>query len=193
MRIPVAVIALAFLALNLVAGQSKYGATLWIQIGSLSIQPSEIVKVAYIYFGAASLEHLFRTRNLIVFIVFSALCVIVLGLLGDFGTALIFFMTFLVISFMRSGSIATVALAITGAAMGGFLIFTIKPHVASRFAAWGQFGRTYPVRAISRLAHCPQAHRAVFSARVRATAGCTAALPRTPIPCSVCCVRSSVL
>lgn len=137
MRIPVAVIALAFLALNLVAGQSKYGATLWIQIGSLSIQPSEIVKVAYIYFGAASLEHLFRTRNLIVFIVFSALCVIVLGLLGDFGTALIFFMTFLVISFMRSGSIATVALAITGAAMGGFLIFTIKPHVASRFAAWG--------------------------------------------------------
>lgn len=137
MRIPVAVIALAFLALNLVAGQSKYGATLWIQIGSFSLQPSEIVKVAYIYFGAASLERLFRTRNLIVFIVFSALCVIVLGLMGDFGTALIFFITFLVISFMRSGSIATVALAITGAAMGGFLIFTIKPHVASRFSAWG--------------------------------------------------------
>lgn len=138
MRIPVAVIALAFLALNLVAGQSKYGATLWIQIGSFSLQPSEIVKVAYIYFGAASLERLFRTRNLIVFIVFSALCVIVLGLMGDFGTALIFFITFLVISFMRSGSIATVALAITGAAMGGFLIFTIKPHVASRFSAWGR-------------------------------------------------------
>lgn len=137
MRIPVAVVALAFLALNLVAGQSKYGATLWIQIGSFSLQPSEIVKVAYIYFGAASLEHLFRTRNLIVFIAFSALCVLVLGLLGDFGTALIFFVTFLVISFMRSGSIATVALAITGAAMGGFLIFTIKPHVASRFSAWG--------------------------------------------------------
>lgn len=137
MRIPVAIIALAFLALNLVAGQSKYGATLWIQIGSMSLQPSEIVKVAYIYVGAATLEHLFRTRNLIVFIVFSALCVIVLGLLGDFGTALIFFVTFLVISFMRSGSIATVALAITGAAMGGFLIFTIKPHVASRFSAWG--------------------------------------------------------
>lgn len=137
MRIPVAIIALAFLALNLVAGQSKYGATLWIQIGSFSLQPSEIVKVAYIYVGAATLEHLFRTRNLIVFIVFSALCVIVLGLLGDFGTALIFFVTFLVISFMRSGSIATVALAVTGAAMGGFLIFTIKPHVASRFSAWG--------------------------------------------------------
>ncbi len=137
MRIPVAIIALAFLALNLVAGQSKYGATLWIQIGSFSLQPSEIVKVAYIYVGAATLEHLFRTRNLIVFIVFSALCVIVLGLLGDFGTALIFFVTFLVISFMRSGSIATVALAVTGAAMGGFLIFTVKPHVASRFSAWG--------------------------------------------------------
>lgn len=137
MRVPVAILALAFLGLNLIAGQSKYGATLWINVGGISIQPSEMVKVAYIYFGAASLERLFRTRNLIVFIGFSALCVIVLGLMGDFGTALIFFVTFLVISFMRSGSIATVALAITGAAMGGFLIFTIKPHVASRFAAWG--------------------------------------------------------
>ena len=137
MRIPVAIVALAFLALNLVAGQTRYGAALWIEIGSFTLQPSEIVKIAYIYVGAASLERLFRTRNLIVFIVFSALCVIVLGLLGDFGTALIFFVTFLVISFMRSGSIATVALAVTGAAMGGFLIFTIKPHVAQRFSAWG--------------------------------------------------------
>ena len=68
---------------------------------------------------------------------FSALCVIFLALSSDFGTALIFFVTFLVISFMRSGSIATVALAVTGAGMAGFLMLRIKTHVAQRFAAWG--------------------------------------------------------
>lgn len=54
-----------------------------------------------------------------------------------FRHGLIFFVTFLVISFMRSGSIATVALAITGAGMAGFLMLKMKDHVARRFATWG--------------------------------------------------------
>ena len=61
----------------------------------------------------------------------------VLALIGDFGTALIFFVTFLVISYMRSGSIATVFLAVSGAALAGFLAVTVKPYIAQRFATWG--------------------------------------------------------
>ena len=45
--------------------------------------------------------------------------------------------TFLVIAFMRSGSIATVLLAVAAAAMAGTLVLSIKPHVAQRFATWG--------------------------------------------------------
>ena len=87
--------------------------------------------------STSALDRLFSTKNLILFIVFSALCVICLAFSSDFGTALIFFVTFLVISFMRSGSIATVALAITGAGMAGFLMLKMKDHVARRFATWG--------------------------------------------------------
>ena len=137
MRLPVAVIALALLAVNVILGETRYGAENWLSIGGVSVQPSELVKVAYIYVGAATLDHLFRTRNLIVFIGFSAICVICMALIGDFGAALIFFLTFLVISFMRSGSIATVALAVTGAGLAGFLVMTVKPHVAQRFSSWG--------------------------------------------------------
>ena len=100
-------------------------------------EPSELVKVLYIYAGAASLDRLFARRNLLLFIGFSALCVIALALMGDYGAAMIFFVTFLVISYMRSGSIATVFLAVSGAAMAGFLVFTIKPYIAQRFATWG--------------------------------------------------------
>lgn len=136
-RLAVAVLALLFLVLNLAVSKVTNGSKNWINIGGFSLQPSELVKVAYIYVGAATLDRLFRTRNLIVFIAFSAICVVALALMGDFGTALIFFATFLVISFMRSGSIATVALAVTGAGLAGFLVLSIKPYIAQRFATWG--------------------------------------------------------
>lgn len=137
LRLPVALIALALLCATLLFGDGKYGAKLWFSVGGISVQPAEFVKVAFIYVGAETLERLFRTRNLFIFIAFSAMCVILLALMNDFGTALIFFATFLVISFMRSGSIATVALAVAGAAMAGFLMFTIKPHIKQRFSIWG--------------------------------------------------------
>ena len=38
---------------------------------------------------------------------------------------------------LSSGSLATVFLAIGGAGMAGFLVFTIKPYIAQRFATWG--------------------------------------------------------
>lgn len=136
-KIAVALLALLLLAANLAIGKISGGSKNWIEIAGFTFQPSELVKVAYIYVGAATLDRLFRTRNLIVFIGFSAMCVMALALMGDFGAALIFFATFLVISFMRSGSIATVALAVTGAGLAGFLMLSIKPYIAQRFATWG--------------------------------------------------------
>ena len=137
LRIPVALFALALLALNIFTSDSINGAKNWLEIGGYSFQPSEFVKTFYIYVGAASLESLYRKRNLYAFTVFSAICVVALALIGDFGTALIFFATFLVISFMRSGSLATVVLAVTGAALAGFLAISVKPYIAKRFEIWG--------------------------------------------------------
>ena len=129
--------ALGFLCLNLLVSEELFGARNWIYIAGFSLQPSEFVKIAYIYVGAATLDRLFRRRNLFVFIGFSALCVGALALMGDFGTALVFFVAFLVISFMRSGSFATVFLAVSGAALAGFLVLSVRPYIAQRFATWG--------------------------------------------------------
>ena len=137
MRIPVAAAALALLAVNAVFSEAIFGARNWLFLGGYSFQPSELVKVAYVYVGAATLDHLYRQKNLYSFIAFSALCVLALALIGDFGTALVFFICFLVISFMRSGSIATVILAISGAVIAGLLAVTARPYIAQRFAAWG--------------------------------------------------------
>ena len=57
--------------------------------------------------------------------------------MSDLGTAVIFFVTFLVIAFMRSGDIKTVILAISAAVFGAMLVLTARPYIANRFAIWG--------------------------------------------------------
>ncbi len=136
-RLVVALGALLLLGINVVASDVVLGARNWLEFWGFSFQPSELVKVAYVYVGAATLDRLFRRNNLYVFIAFSAVCVMALALIGDFGTALVFFVCFLVISFMRSGSVATVMLAVTGAGLAGFLAVSARPYIAQRFASWG--------------------------------------------------------
>ncbi|MGI6013206.1 MAG: FtsW/RodA/SpoVE family cell cycle protein [Oscillospiraceae bacterium] len=137
MRTPIAVISLALLAANLVLSEAVFGAKNWLTIGGFSLQPSEFVKIAYVYVGAATLDRLFRNRNLFGFIAFSAVCVGALALMGDFGTALVFFTTFLVISYLRSGNLATAFLAVAAAALACLLVLSVKPTVAQRFTTWG--------------------------------------------------------
>ena len=129
--------AVGLLALTLVFGSNREGAKLWIEVGGFTFQPSEIAKICYIFAGAATLDRLFRKRNLTLFIVLTAMCGGCLALMNDFGGALIFFVTFIVIAYMRSGDWATLALITSGCGIGGLMLLRLKPHVAARFAVWG--------------------------------------------------------
>lgn len=132
-----AALAIGLLGITLVLGQAKYGAINWISIGGFSFQPSEIAKICYIFAGAATLERLFHRRNLTLFIVLTGVCIGLLGLMSDFGTAAIFFVTFLVIAYLRSGDFATLSLICGGAVFGVGIILKFKPYILSRFAVWG--------------------------------------------------------
>ena len=127
---------IALLLITLVLGSRIYGATNWIKLGPLSFQPSEIAKICYIFAGAATLERLFRKRNLGLFLVLTGVCLVCLARMSDFGTAAIFFITFLVIAFLRSGDWATLSLICAGAVFGVFTIVQMRPYILSRFATW---------------------------------------------------------
>ena len=135
-RVGIAAFALLLFAVNLLLGQSRYGAKNWVDIGPVSVQPSEFIKLAFILVGTSTLDRLQTYRNLTGFIGFSTLCMGALFLIHDFGTACIFFVMFLIIAFMRSGSVRTVSLACAVAVLGAFLILKIKPYVAQRFEVW---------------------------------------------------------
>ena len=131
-----AALAIALFAVVLILGKSKYGARNWLILGPVSFQPSEIAKICYIFAGAATLDRLFKKRNLTLFMVLTFICLGCLALMSDFGTAAIFFVTFIVIAFLRSGDWATLSLICGGCAAGGMLILSIKPYIARRFAVW---------------------------------------------------------
>jgi cell division protein FtsW (lipid II flippase) len=136
LRMPVAVAAILLLGLNLVIGQVKHGAQNWITIGGITVQPSEFVKVAFIFVGSATLEKIQTSKNIIKFIAFSVVCVGTLILIRDFGTALIFFITFLIIAYMNSGDVKTAGLAVAAAGLGGAIVIKYKPYVTARFSVY---------------------------------------------------------
>ncbi len=125
-----------FLAVTLIFGTEFYGAKSWLIIGGMSLQPSELSKVCFVFAGASTMDRIMNKRNLILFIAYSVLICALLAIMNDFGMALIFFCAFLVIAYLRSGSMGTVALAITALGFAGVLALQIAPHALQRFATW---------------------------------------------------------
>ena len=127
---------IGFLIITLLFGQEYYGAKNWLVIGSFSLQPSELSKVCFVFIGASAMDRLLRKKNLLLFIAYSVMICGCLALMNDFGTALIFFCAFLVIAYMRSGSVGTVGLAITALGFAGVVALKIAPHALRRFDTW---------------------------------------------------------
>ena len=143
MRWPMAVAALGLLFISIVAGSVVNGAKNWIFVGGFSLQPSEFAKLCFVYAGTATLDRLFAKRNLIMYMILTVCIGGALAYTSDFGAAIIFFVSFLFVAFMRSGDIATVSLIALTAFLGGILLLRFKPYIAYRFESW-RYAWDYP-------------------------------------------------
>ena len=131
-----AVAGVGLLLATLVFGKEYNGAKNWLSIAGMSIQPSELSKVCFVFVGASAMDKLLDKKNLIFFIIYTVLICMCLAVMNDFGTALIFFVAFLMIAYLRSGSVGTIALACTSLGFAGVLVLRIAPHALRRFAIW---------------------------------------------------------
>ena len=129
---PMMAVALALLALPLVIGKETYGAKNWFYIGSLSVQPSEIVKLVLVIV----LARFMADRRMLPWLTFSAGCLGILMLQKDLGTALLYFFTTLLLFYGSTGNLALTGIGLaggTGAAVAGYQMFA---HVKRRVAIW---------------------------------------------------------
>lgn len=121
-------------------GVEDGGSTNWLTIRFLSkdftFQPSEIVKFLFIFYLASVFRKRVGLKSLIVSGGLSAGIVLLLVLQKDLGSALIFFMTFMVLLYVATSNEILFFLgmfASGGAAVIGYNLFS---HVRVRVAAW---------------------------------------------------------
>ncbi len=131
-----AIAGIGFLVITLLFGKEYHGAKNWLIIGGMSFQPSELSKVCFVFLGASAMDRIMNKRNLIAFIAYTLVICACLAVMNDFGTALIFFVAFLLIAYMRSGSVGTIALACTSLGFAGVIALKIAPHALRRFQSW---------------------------------------------------------
>ena len=116
--------------------KAQYGAKNWIKILGISIQPSEFVKILLI-FMIASLFYVSRSlKQIIITTGLTAVMVLLLVLSKDLGGAMLFFTTFVVMTYFATGSVKLLGLFTGGgmaAAVVGYYIFS---HVRVRVQAF---------------------------------------------------------
>ena len=131
-------LSVAFIALPLAIGETKYGAKNWIQVvpDVVSVQPSEFVKMSLMVVLAACLsERQSRAMKLLSILFGAALCGVLL-LERDLGALLLYFLTTVILYFIATSngwlSLAGLGVGAAGA-VGAYYVFDL---VRERVRIW---------------------------------------------------------
>jgi len=123
---------LLLLALPLLIGKEKNGAKSWISIGGMSMQPSEMVKLALML----SIAYLLSRRKVVLTILFAGACLGILMLQKDLGTALLYYGVTIVLLYTATGSKTLVAAGMAGGAGAALMGYQMFAHVKNRVKIW---------------------------------------------------------
>ncbi|KSV59518.1 FtsW/RodA/SpoVE family cell cycle protein [Acetivibrio ethanolgignens] len=104
-------------------GIEKYGASNWIKLGPVTLQPSEFVKIIFVFFIAALLAKSTEFKEVAKITVLAAAYVLVLVLERDLGGAFIFFVTYMCVLYA-----ATSQPMYTVAGVGAFSIVSVVAY-----------------------------------------------------------------
>ncbi|QFJ55652.1 FtsW/RodA/SpoVE family cell cycle protein [Pseudobutyrivibrio xylanivorans] len=126
---------LSLLAVSLV-GTTEYGAKLSLSFGAVSIQPSEFVKLSYLFFISGCIVTWKDFRGFLIAGIGAALHILVLVYSKDLGTALIFLVTYVFLIFIAYKNYVVLIMELGIATIGGILAYSMFPHIRTRFLAW---------------------------------------------------------
>jgi cell division protein FtsW (lipid II flippase) len=135
-------IALLFMPLLPVVGESVNGARLWVHAGGLQFQPGELGKLALIIFLAAYLREKRevlaqgRLKDWGPLLVIWGGAMLVLVATVDFGSALLYYGIFLGLLYAATARVAYVAVGIGLFLVGAGGVYYATPHVRERVTNW---------------------------------------------------------
>lgn len=131
-----ALVGIGLLSLVFIIGKTVNGSKNWIIIGSIALQPSEFVKIIYVFFVAAMLARTTKFQDLIKIGGLAGIHVLILVLEKDLGAALIYYITFLAILYVASQKLAYLGLGLGAGSVAAMVAYKLFTHVQNRVIAW---------------------------------------------------------
>ena len=117
-------------------GVVVYGAKNWIRIGGTLIQPSEFVKILFVFFIAAALAWAKQFYQIVIVSAMAGAHVLLLVLERDLGASLILFLTYIIVLYIATGKSFYLFGGLLGGAAASFVAYQLFPHVKVRVSAW---------------------------------------------------------
>ena len=127
---------LAVLALVWIVGNNSFGAQLSITVAGISFQPSEFIKIIFVFFAAAMFYRSVDFKTVAAVTAVAAGHVLILVLSKDLGSALIFFLTYLTMLFVATGRWLYLGAGLGFGCGASVLAYYLFAHVRTRVAAW---------------------------------------------------------
>ncbi|MBO5371343.1 MAG: FtsW/RodA/SpoVE family cell cycle protein [Lachnospiraceae bacterium] len=131
-----AVIGLVALGVVAIAGAVSYGAKLSFTIGGITLQPSEFVKIIFVFFVAGMLHKSTEFKQVVITTIIAAAHVIILVLSKDLGGALIFFIVYLVMLYVATAKPLYFLGGLASGSVAAVIAYAFFSHVQVRVMAW---------------------------------------------------------
>lgn len=131
-----ALVGIAALSVVLILGQTTYGSKLSYSIAGITFQPSEFVKIIFVFFVASALYRSNGFFEVFTTAVVAGVHVIVLVCSRDLGSALIFFVVYVLMVYIATGKFRYIILGILGGSGAAYVAFSVFRHVQVRVQAW---------------------------------------------------------
>ncbi|MDE7185501.1 MAG: FtsW/RodA/SpoVE family cell cycle protein, partial [Lachnospiraceae bacterium] len=131
-----AAIGILILGAVLVRGSITNGSKLSFSIMGVSFQPSEFVKIIYVLFIAAMLSKAKKLWHILLSAFLAAVHVLFLTASKDLGSALIYFITYIILLYIATHRLRYLIMGFAGGAVAAYISYLMFAHVRVRVSAW---------------------------------------------------------
>ena len=129
-------VGIGLLGMVLVASRTVNGAKLSLNIGGYAFQPSEFVKIIFVFAIAGLLCEAKDMRRIAVATALAAVHVLILVVSRDLGSALIFFITYLVMLFAATKNPYLTLAGLLGGVVAAVIAYFLFAHIRVRVQIW---------------------------------------------------------
>lgn len=129
-------VGIGLLTAVLLLGDKSKGAYLALKIGGFQFQPSEFVKIIFVFFVAGMLAKSTSFKHIVLSAIMAGLHVIILVLSTDLGSALIYFMIYVFMVYVGTHKARYLVLGFAGFSVASLIAYKLFSHVQTRVVAW---------------------------------------------------------